>query len=144
MPFADAEAGAHALTALGVHHFGLAPGVLHYPDVADPDAVREAGAHGLDDGLLGREAHRHEALGACGAGQLRTLGRHEQVLEKALAEALQGVADAPGLEHIHADAENHARAVCISARISRTASVSPTNSAWAMSACPMLSSTISR
>ena len=48
-----------------------------------------------------------------------------------------------GFEHIDTDSENHWRAATISAFISRTAGARPSNTARAMMACPMLSSTIS-
>src|SRR4029077_17911080 len=109
----------------------------------DPHPVGEAGAHGLDDRLLGGEAHGEEALGALGEGQLRHLRRQQERLREARAEALEGACDALHLEHVHPDAVDHARAASISAFISRTACASPTNSACAMIACPMLSSTMS-
>ena len=65
--------------------------------------------------------------------------RSHEVLAKALVAAL----DARELQHIDADAENHRRARCICARISRTAAASPSNTAWAMIAWPMFSSVIS-
>src|SRR5262249_6232279 len=130
--------------ALGVHHLGFTPRVLHDAHVADPHAVREARAHRLDDRLLGGEAHGEKTPGAGGARQLRPLLRHQQVLDEAGTEALEGLRDARGLEHVDADAEDHPRASVISLFISRIADGSPTNSACATIACPMLSSTISR
>src|SRR5439155_11963783 len=76
--------------------------------------------------------------------ELRLLLGHEQMLEEARAETLERARDAPALEDIDADAEDHARAATIRAFISRTAAARPTNSACPITACPMLSSTISR
>ena len=45
VPAADAELAPHLLAARRIDHLGRAPGVLHDADVADPDAMREAGAH---------------------------------------------------------------------------------------------------
>ena len=42
---------------------GLPQAFCTHADVADPDAVRETRAHGLDDGFLGGEAHGEESLG---------------------------------------------------------------------------------
>jgi hypothetical protein len=106
--------------------------------------VREPRPHGLDDRLLGGEAHREEALGARGERELRLLLRHEEVLDETVAEALERLGDACTLQHVDADAEDHVRASRIRAFISRTAAGSPTNSACARSAWPMLSSAISR
>src|SRR5205807_4546340 len=142
--FPDTQAAAHALAARREDHLGLAPRVLHHAHVADPHAVRKAGPHGLDDGLLGGESHGEKALAALGAAELRVLLGHEQMLDEARAEALERAHDARALQHIDPDAEDHARAAAISAFISRTAAGRPTNSACAISAWPMLSSTISR
>src|SRR5205814_1390658 len=107
-------------------------------------AMRLAGPHGLDDGLLGGESHGEEALAALRASEPRVRIGHEQMLDEARAEALEGAPDAPALQHIDADAEDHARAAAISAFISRTAAGRPTNRACAIRAWPMLSSTSSR
>src|SRR6184192_4904714 len=142
--FPDPQSAAHALAARREDHLGLAPRVLHHAHVADPHAVRKAGPHGLDDGLLGGESHGEKALAALRARELRVLLGHEQMLDEARAEALERVRDAPALQHIDTDAEDHARAAAISAFISRTAALRPTNRACAIRAWPMLSSTISR
>ncbi len=70
-----------------VDHLRLAPGVLHHADIAHPHAVREAGAHRLDDRLLGRKAHRQEALRSLRALELHPLLGHQQPLDDARAEA---------------------------------------------------------
>ena len=134
MALADAEAAAYALAALGEHHLRPPPRVLHDTDIADPHSVREARAHRLHDRLLGREAHREETLAPLGLGELRQLLGHQQVVDEARAEALQSLPDAPRLEHIDANAEDHARAASIKAFISRTAAPSPSNSAREMMA----------
>ena len=143
VPGADAELAAQALAARRVDHLGLAPVVLHHADIADPHAVRKAGAHGLDDRLLGGEAHGEEALRPRGARQLRLLVRQQQPVDEVLAETRQRALDARQLQHVDADAVDHPRARCICARISRTAAARPSNTAWAMMAWPMLSSMIS-
>src|SRR5207302_9030120 len=93
---------------------------------------------------LGREAHAPSARAGFGARGRRRLRGHEQTLEEASAETLERARDAPALEDIDADAEDQARAATIRAFISRTAAARPTNSACPITACPMLSSTISR
>ena len=57
--------------------------------------------------------------------ELRALRRQQQVLDEARAEALEGARDALRLEHVDADAVDHARAASISAFISRTAARQP-------------------
>ena len=64
MAVADAQLAPHLLAARRIDHFGLAPRVLHHAHVANPDAVRETRAHGLDDGLLGGESHGEKSLRA--------------------------------------------------------------------------------
>ena len=96
--------------------------------------MRKAGTHGFDDGLLGGETHGKKALAALGARELRVLLGHEQMLDEARAEALERAHDAPALQHVDADAEDHARAAAIRAFISRTAAGRPTNRACAIRA----------
>src|SRR5439155_802353 len=82
--------------------------------------------------ILGGEARAPEGLAALSARELRLRLGHEQMLEEASAETLKRARDAPALEDIDADAEDHARAATIRAFISRTAAARPTNSA-----CPI-------
>ena len=143
MPGADAEFPAQPLTARGVDDLRPAPLVLHYTNVANPHAVREARAHGLDHGFLGGKAHRQKPRRALRARELRALGGHQQTLDKVLAEASVGALDALLPQDVDADPVDHRRARCICACISRTAEPRPSNTAWAMIAWPMLSSVIS-
>ena len=143
MTIADTQRAAHFLAARRISDFGLAPCVLHHADVADPDAVRETRAHGLDDGFLGGEPHGDESLGPLRPAELRTLGRHEQAVDEMIAKPPQDLLDARGLEHVDADAEDHRRAPIMSAFMSRTAASRPVKMARAMMQWPMLSSTIS-
>ena len=103
----------------------------------------KARAHGLDHRFLGGETHRDEPLWPRGARQLRPLVRHQQPVDEVIAETRQRALDARELQDVDADAVDHPRARCICARISRTAAASPSNTAWAMMAWPMLSSVIS-
>src|SRR5438128_1981718 len=103
MPVADTQIAPNPLAPLRVHDLRLAPRVLHDADVADPHAVREAGAHRLHDGFLGREAHGEEPVSSLSAGKLDLLLRHEQMLDEARAEPLQRLTDTLGLEDIDAD-----------------------------------------
>jgi hypothetical protein len=144
MALAHSQAAADFVAALGKHHLGLTPGVLHHPDIPDPNAVREARAHGFDNRLLGGKAHGNETLGPLRARELRLLFRQQQVIDETRAEFLQCAADALRLEHVHADTENHGRAATINCFMSRMAGASPSNTARAMMECPMLSSTMSR
>src|SRR6185369_5057273 len=139
-------------------------------DVANPHTVREAGAHRLDDRFLGREPHGEEAFRTLRAGELLALCRHEQPVDEMIAEALERLLDASRLEHIDADTVNHGRRIIretsaprgslsadargagrhaqrlassMSWRMSRTAGPMPSNTARAMIAWPMFSSTMS-
>ena len=85
VPVADAELAAHLLAARRIDHFGPAPGVLHHAHVANPDAMREARAHGLDDGLLGGETHREKPFGSPRFAELRAFGRHQQAVDEMVA-----------------------------------------------------------
>ena len=87
--------------------------------------------------------HREEARGARGALELRALLGHEQMPHEPLAVLLEHALHALGFEHVDADAVNH-RAARIRSFMSRTAFGSPSNTARAMMAWPMFSSTISR
>jgi hypothetical protein len=143
VPRTDAQPATQALAPGRPDDLRLAPGVLHDADVADPHAVREAGAQRLDDRFLGSKAHRQEALGPARAGELRALGRQQQPLDEALAPALEGRMHAPRLQHIDADTVDH-RAASIAAFMARTAAGRPSNTARATIAWPILSSTMSR
>src|SRR5581483_3664457 len=143
VPLPDPEGLPHALAAFGEHHLRFPPGVLHHAHIADPDTVREAGAHGLDDRFLGGKPHRQETRRPLRLGELHVLRGHEQMLHEARSESLQGLIDALRLEHIDTDSENHPRAATMRAFISRTATANPSNTAREMMAWPMLSSTIS-
>src|SRR5580700_3498627 len=110
MPLADTHALPHTLTALRVDDLGLAPLVLHRPHIADPYPVREPGAHGLDDRLLGGKVHRQETLRPARALELRPLLRQQQAIEQTLAEARVAVLHALRLQHVDPNAEYHARA----------------------------------
>ncbi len=105
--------------------------------------MREARAHGLDDGLLGRETHRQKPFGSPRFAQLRALGRHQQAFDEMVAVLVVELLDASGFEHVDADAEDHRRAPSISAFMSPTARSSPVKMARATMQWPMLSSTIS-
>ncbi len=144
MSFADSETTAHALAPVREYNFRFTPRVLHDADVPDPDAVREARAHRLDDRLLGCKSHGDESLRPLRECELHALLWHQEMVGKAVTKALECMNDAFRLEHINPDAKDHARAAAISAFMSRTAISSPSNTARAMIACPMLSSTISR
>src|SRR5271154_1755052 len=104
---ADAELAAHALAARREYDIRPSPAVLHDANIADPDAVREAGAHGLDDRLLGGKARCEEPLRPGGARQLRQLLRQQQVIDQALAKARVTLVHALGAQHIDADAKDH-------------------------------------
>ena len=97
----------------------------------------------LDDRFLGGKAHGEKALRPLRELQLRPLRGSSRCSMKREPKRSSVACDALGLEHVHADAKDHARAASISAFISRTARARPTNSARAMMAWPMLSSTIS-
>jgi len=60
MAFADAQSLTDSLAAFGEDYLGFAPRVLYYSDVADPNAMGEAGPHGFDDRFLRGEAHKPE------------------------------------------------------------------------------------
>src|SRR6185312_16542216 len=80
---------------------------LHHAHVAYPYAVRKAGAHALDDGLLGGEAHRDEAHRARGSFELHPLLGHEQMRQKALTMLAVDVFDALDFQHVDADPVDH-------------------------------------
>src|SRR5688572_7023966 len=143
VPIADAQRTAYPIAALGKDDLRLAPRVLHHAHVANPHAMCEAGAHRLDDRLLGGKTHRDEARGPAGVYKLRLLLGHEQALHEVLAETLERALDPVRFEHVDPDAENHGRAAIIRAFMVCTASVRPTNTARDTMACPILSSTIS-
>src|SRR5271156_3131724 len=144
---ADAELAAHLLATRREHHIRPSPVVLHDADIADPDAVSEAGAHRLDDCLLGGKARREKPLGPGGARQLRQFLRQQQVIDQPLAEARITFVHALGAQHIDADAKDHRapgwRAPIINAFMARTAALRPSKTACATIAWPILSSTIS-
>src|SRR5918994_2778779 len=149
VPFADAELFAHLPAALRPDDLGLAPRVRHDAAVADPHAMREAGAHRLDDRLLRREAHRQETHRTGVAPERFQLGGQQQTFHEPLAELLVHPADALQLHDVRTDAEDHApalgaRASTIRRFISDTARAMPSMSERATIACPMFSSTISR
>ena len=102
---------------------------------------RVAGAHGGTLTITTPEGRQ------CGDETLlRALLGHQQMLDDAHAEARMRLMHALRLQHVDADAEDHAepgecvRAASIRLFISRTAAASPSNSARAMIAWPMLSS----
>src|SRR5687767_13038626 len=147
--FADAELFAHLAAALRPDDLRLAPRIRHDTAVADPHAVREAGAHRLDDRLLRREAHRQETHRTGVAAERLELGGQQQTFHEPLAELLVHLADALQLHDVRADAEDHALALAARASIIRrfisdTARAMPSISERATMACPMFSSTISR
>src|SRR6266481_1083438 len=140
---ADAETIAHPRAALGVHHFGFAPGILDDADVAYPHAVRKPGTHALHDGLLRGESHGQKTHRPRGALELRPLLGHQEMADEPLAVLLEHPLDSIHLEHIDSDSEDHRRAARIKSFMSRTAFGSPSNIARATMACPMFNSTIS-
>jgi len=75
------------------------------------------------------EAHGQKTRGPLGFSKLHLLGGHEEVLDEACAEALQGLVNALCFEDVDADAKNHSRAATMRAFISRTATVRPSNTA---------------
>lgn len=94
--------------ASGQLHGWLAAGQIFNPHVAPEDAVAQAGAKGFGAGLLGREALgvRCCALSALiGFGPLR-LG--ENPVQKAVPIAADRFFDTPDVDHVAADADNHA------------------------------------
>src|SRR5688572_18451803 len=58
--FTDAKPLAQLLTTFGPNDAGPAEFIRGDADIANPQTMREAGAHGLDDRLLGGEAHCEE------------------------------------------------------------------------------------
>ena len=87
--------------------FGPAPRVRRDADVADPDAVRKAGAERLDDGFLGGEAHGQEAHGPLVAAKCGLLLGHQQATHEVLAVACVDRFDSCQLHDVGADAEDH-------------------------------------
>src|SRR6056297_826998 len=140
----DAEPPAYLPAALGEDHHRPAPGVGHEARVAYPHAVGEAGAERLHHCLLGRETHGQEAHRPLVAAEQLGFPRHQQAAHEMLAETLVGIGDTGDLYDVRADAEyQEPRAPCITSRIRATAGPSPSMTARAMMAWPMLSSTIS-
>src|SRR5690349_371075 len=108
----------------------------------------DAGADGLRECFLGREALgevAHLVLHACEAWAFR---RREDAIDEAIAEALQALLDTLDGTDIGHDPHDHfvlapcpsSLAAAINAFISRTASRMPTNTARLTMACPMCSS----
>jgi len=85
---------------------GLPQEFLYYSYVADPNAMRKPGAHGLDDRFLGGEAHGQKnepaagflASCTCSAGMRRCW-------TKRVPKPCQGLIDALCFEDVDADAK---------------------------------------
>ena len=105
---ADAESCTDAAAALRPDDDGSSPVVCQYTDVAQPHAVGEAGAHGLDRRFLAREAHRKETHGIPGALVQRHFLDHENAPREMIAETIIDALDAAQLDDVRTDAENHA------------------------------------
>src|SRR4029078_3104090 len=117
---------------------------IHHPHVAPKNAVAKAGAERLGAGFLGREAFGvgRGTLGA--AVGFLPLGLGEDAIEESLAVARDGAFDAPDIDHVVAETDDHhelptlasvslcrrvSRAPSMSLRMRETLSAKPTKSA---------------
>ena len=102
-PQADGEFGGYA----GEGDGGAASGLAADFDVAPGYAMAEAGAEGLEGGLFGGEAGGEALQVIALGGAVRDLGGGEDTAKKALAEALEGLADPGNLCDINPCAYDH-------------------------------------
>src|ERR1700731_3045395 len=112
---------------------------VHHPHVAPPDAAPDPGAERLGTGLLGGEplgiGRYHHVLVLGAAAGPGALGLGENAVEEALAVTLDDFGDAADVDQVGADADDHGlpatswRPRSIAARIARTVSARPVNSA---------------
>src|SRR5690606_5305061 len=121
----------------------LAERIVAHADLAQEETVAEARARRLHQRFLGREAPCQELRRARRALVLPELAAAQDALGEAAPETDEACLDPGDFHHVDADAVDHDRASRMRRFISATASGRPVNTARAMMACPMLSSTIS-
>src|SRR5437763_928892 len=126
---------------------------VQHPHIAPPDATPDAGAERLRTSLLGGESLRvgcdHHLLVLGATPGLGALGFREDAIEEPITMALDDLRDPADVDQVRANADDHAllarfgppaeftgflRPRSIAARIVRTVSPRPTNSA-----CPTMS-----
>ena len=91
------------------HHGGLAGGFVHHAHVLPEHAAAETGAERLGTGLLGGEAL---GIGGGALGALlgfADLDIGEDAVDEARPETGEGFLDAPDVDHVIADADDHLR-----------------------------------
>src|SRR5688572_15608677 len=126
--------------APGQCHGGLARGQIHHPHVAPEDALIEAGSEGFGAGFLGSETFGVRRRALLAALRSPHLDRSKDPFNEALAIAVESLLDAPDIDEVAADADDHraaapaasARAVSIRRRMVRTLSSRPTKIASPM------------
>src|SRR3984957_12917472 len=111
--------------------------------IAEEHTLPETGAERLTACFLGREPFGVGREGVATALCLVALGRGENAFDKTIAKPLDSFFDAPYIDNIVADAQNHFRTLFIKCRILYTAAFSPTNNASPIKAWPIFSSTTS-
>ena len=109
--------------------------------------MRKPGSHGFDCRLFSGEPHGKKPHGIVSPSVQLELLFHENTAREMIAETLVDPVYAAQLDDVRTNAENHEapspRASRINRRISRTAVPRPSNTARAMIAWPIFSSTIS-
>src|SRR5471032_2092666 len=131
--------------AAGQRDRRLAAPEVDHAHVAPEDAAAKAGAERLRAGLFGSEALGVARRASGATLRALLLGRGENALDEPVAEPGERLLDAPDVDQVVADADDHAaappaRASFMIRRISRIAASRPTKIASPTRKWPMLSS----